>query len=76
MKLWNLLEQMTSKSIDNHNLEYVAMHLDRLSDELLAETYGKREELQKKQKIDFDIERNSSDYEKIKLRLKTRFYFF
>jgi len=73
MKSWNLLEQMTSKSADNHNLEYVAMHLDRLSDELLAETYGKREELQKKQKIDSDIERNSSDYEKIKLRLNTRF---
>jgi len=73
MKSWNLLEQMTSKSADNHNLEYVAMHLDRLSDELLSETYGKREELQKKQKIDSDIESNSSDYEKIKLRLNTRF---
>ena len=73
MKSWNLLEQMTDKSEDNHNSEYVAMHLDRLSDELLSETYGKREELQKKQKIDSDIERSSSDYEKIKLRLNTRF---
>jgi|CXWL01.1.fsa_nt_gi hypothetical protein len=68
MKSWNLLEQMTSKSADNHNSEYVAMHLDRLSDELLAETYGKREELQKKkQKIEFYTESNSSDHEKIKL---------
>jgi hypothetical protein len=73
MRSWNLLEQMTNKNLDNHNFEYVAMHLDRLSDELLAETYGKREESQKKQKIDSDIESNSSDYEKIKLRLNTRF---
>ena len=73
MKSWSLLEQMTNNSEDNHNSEYVTMHLDRLSDELLAETYGKREESKKKQKIDSDIESNSSDYEKIKLRLKTRF---
>lgn len=67
MKSWNLLEQMTSKSADNHNLEYVAMHLDRLSDELLAETYGKREELQKKKKIESYTESDGSDHEKIKL---------
>lgn len=67
MKSWNLLEQMTSKSADNHNLEYVAMHLDRLSDELLSETYGKREELQKKKKIESYTESDSSDHEKIKL---------
>jgi len=50
------------------------MHLDRLSDELLSGTYGKREELQKeKQKTESNIQINSSDDEKIKLRLKTRF---
>jgi hypothetical protein len=35
----------------NPNSWYIAMHLDRLSDELISGTYGKQEEeLQKKKK--------------------------
>ena len=52
MKSWSLLEQMTNNSEDNHNTEYVTMHLDRLSDELLAETYGKREKSKTKKAKD------------------------
>jgi peptidoglycan hydrolase CwlO-like protein len=60
--------------INPDNSSYIAMHLDRLSDELLSGTYGKREELQKeKQKVESSIKINNSDIEKIKLRLKTRF---
>ena len=60
--------------INPDNSLYIAMHLDRLSDELLSGTYGKREELQKeKQKTESNMQINSSDDEKIKLRLKTRF---
>jgi hypothetical protein len=60
--------------INPDNSLYIAMRLDRLSDELLSGTYGKREELQKeKQKTESNMQINSSDDEKIKLRLKTRF---
>ena len=38
--------------MDNSNAAYIEMHLDRLSDDLISETYGKQEEdeLQKKKK--------------------------
>jgi hypothetical protein len=34
----------------NDNSDYIRMHLDRLSDELIDGTYGKREEELKKKK--------------------------
>ena len=39
---------------DNSNSWYVAIHFDRLNEELLAETYGKREE-QKKSKFHIEV---------------------
>ena len=36
--------------MDNSNSWYIEMHLDRLNDELISDTYGKQEELQKKKK--------------------------
>ena len=52
----------------NPNSWYIAMHLDRLSDELLSGTYGKKQELQKqKQMIESNIKINNSDEAKIKL---------
>jgi len=32
----------------NHNSKYIEMHLDRLNEELIAEMYGKRDEVEKK----------------------------
>ncbi len=62
MKSWHLLKKMSGTAVSNS--WYVAMHLDRLNDELLAETYGKREE-QKKSK--FRIEIINSEDKKTKL---------
>ena len=60
--------------INSNNSSYIAMHLDRLSNELLSGTYGKQEESQKKKrKTESDIAINSSDDEKIKLQSKNRF---
>jgi hypothetical protein len=47
----------------NPNSWYIAMHLDRLNEELLSDTYGKQEEefLKKKRKTKSPIKINSSD---------------
>jgi hypothetical protein len=51
----------------NPNSWYIAMHLDRLSDELISDTYGKQEEeLQKKKKKKKENEDKNSDDEQKK----------
>ena len=49
----------------NPNSWYIAMHLDRLSEELISGTYGKQEEkLQKKKRKKSNIEVNIDDEQK------------
>jgi len=49
----------------NPNSWYIAMHLDRLSEELISGTYGKQEEeLKKKKKKKLNIEINIDDEQK------------
>jgi hypothetical protein len=47
----------------NSNSEYIAMHLDRLSEELIYNTYGKRddEELEKKKRRKSDTIINTAE---------------
>jgi hypothetical protein len=53
--------------MNDHNSEYITMHLDRLDDELLSETYGKREESpKKKQQTKLKIEIDSTGDEQKK----------
>jgi len=45
--------------MDKANAEYIAMHLDRLSEELLYDTYGKRiDELEKIMKNNNKLKEN------------------
>jgi hypothetical protein len=49
------------------NSRYIAMHLDRLNEELINDTYGKREEdesQKKKQKTNSGIQINNADNDK------------
>ena len=50
----------------NGNSRYIAMHLDRLNEELINEMYGKREyeSQKKKQKTNSDIQINNADNNK------------
>lgn len=53
----------------NPNAWYIAMHLDRLSEELITNTYGKQEDAEikkKKRKAKINIENNLHDDEKEK----------
>jgi hypothetical protein len=53
----------------NDNSRYIAMHLDRLNEELINDTYGKREEdesQKKKQKTNSGIQINNADNDEIK----------
>ena len=51
------------------NSRYIAMHLDRLNEELINDTYGKREEdesQKKKQKTNSGIQINNANNNEIK----------
>jgi len=64
---------LRSKVMISDNSRYIAMHFDRLNEELINGTYGKRveEELQKKkQKTNSDIQINNVDNDEIKEDLK------
>lgn len=56
----------------SNNSWYITMHYDRLNDELLENTYGKRidESQKKKQNIKSSIQINNTNNDEIKEHLK------